>query len=338
MNDDFTYTIERFDVSGEQEVLAETVQLVHEPGQLVRVAGGGERTVDPSSDVPTAIANDPVLSEIRANQVTRITATGAAFDDLPFVLRVPGDADDFDATVWSKSLAEEHTVQDWVVQPGRNRVAYVNGSRWCPWPTTDGPRMLPEDWPSVRFTQTWAELSFIENGSMVSGLDCCYLGVITPVAVVGCFLPDTGVDGEVRLALWRRGQDTADDARLFVDWLLDWVVVKCWGFPPEDDLRNLLAQLFVEAALHDRNGKPTYGDELRAGVDSPLMFGSSGTSEWDLTVEIDDATVELALDEIARRSPRLSEIVTAARQPDSPPGKARRVAVEASRRCRTNRG
>lgn len=59
------------------------------------------------------------------------------------------------------------------------------------------------------------------------------------------------------------------------------------------------------------------------------MFGSGDSSEWALTVGIDDRTVELALDDIAQRSPRLSEIVAAARQPDSPSGEIHQAAVKA---------
>jgi len=192
MNENFTYKISRFGVSAETEMLKQHAELVCEHGALIlRVDGEADWTLT-TTNVASAIAEDPTLSEIRANQITRITAGGAALELLPFTLSVPGDPDDFDEALWSKTLADEHTHQDWVVQPGRCRVAYVNDDRWCPWPTADGPRMLPEDWPTVRLSSTWARLTFTETASMTSGLDEITLGLVTPGVVAACRDPDSG--------------------------------------------------------------------------------------------------------------------------------------------------
>lgn len=136
---DFTYVIERFDVSGEEEELIERAELVCEGDALVcLVQGRDERTLE-ATDVPSAIAGEPMLSEIRANQITRVTASDDVYDELPFLLQVAGDPDDFDATLWSAEMMEEHTALD---DLDRNmfRVAYVNGLRWFAYPTIDGDR------------------------------------------------------------------------------------------------------------------------------------------------------------------------------------------------------
>jgi hypothetical protein len=54
------------------------------------------------------------------------------------VLQVPGDIDDYDESLWSKPLADKHLEQVWEIQTGVYRVLYVNGDRWCPWPTAAG--------------------------------------------------------------------------------------------------------------------------------------------------------------------------------------------------------
>jgi hypothetical protein len=70
-------------------------------------------------------------------------------DRLPFVLQIPGDIDDYDESLWSEPLIDKYLDQEWEIQIGLYRVLFVNGQRWCPWPTAGGGRMLPEDWPEV---------------------------------------------------------------------------------------------------------------------------------------------------------------------------------------------
>ena len=45
------------------------------------------------------IATDPVLSAVRANQVTRIMAEPVSLRDLPMVLQMSGDGADFDQSL-----------------------------------------------------------------------------------------------------------------------------------------------------------------------------------------------------------------------------------------------
>ena len=322
MNENFTYKISRFGVSAETEVLMQHSELVREHGALIlRVDGEADRTLK-TTHVASAIAEESTLNEIRANQITRITAGGAALDLLPFTLRVPGDPDDFDETLWSKTLADEHTYENWVVQPGRCRVAYVNDDRWCPWPTDDGPRMLPEDWPTVRLSSTWARLTFTETASMTSGLDEITLGLVTPGVVAACRDPDSG---SLKVATWKRTGEPSDDAQIVVEWLLDWVP----GFYTRSDgFKALMTQLYVEAELHDRSGDELSGGALAAGWKTGLGFGDTDTSEWTLELAMPGNAGSIALDVIAESNERLSAIITAAHQPDSPEGRARHAALE----------
>ena len=322
MNADFTYVIERFDVSGDKEALIEHAELIRMKGTLMCSVGGEDRVLD-ARDVSSAIAAEPVLNEIRANQITRITAEGPGYDELPFVLRVPGDPDDFDEARWSKTLAGEHTSENWVVQPGRFRVAYVNDFRWCPFPTPHGPRMLPEAWPTAYLSPTWGHLTFVENGGMVSGQDELFIGLATERVVAACYYPDCTVDAsEHEVTLWRRGSDAAHDAQIFVDWLLDWIPAT-W-FREEE----MFVQLFVEAAVNGYNGSPVSGSRLSAGLPTAPFMGGNDTSEWNLELDLPSPAVSIALDLIAVRSPLLAEIVTAARDPHSPEAQKRRAALQ----------
>ena len=51
-------------------------------------------------------------------------------------------------------------------------------------------------------------------------------------------------------------------------------------------------------------------------------------SDWRLQLDLEPATIDAVLDLFAQRGPRLCDIVTAARDPESPAGLARRAAVE----------
>lgn len=321
MNDDFSYAISRFSVSTDEEVLVEHAELVRANGNLLlKEDGVPERTLS-SQDVAKAIGAEPVLSEIRPNQVTRITADGVAFDHLPFVLSVPGDPDDFDEALWSKTQADEHTRQDWVVQPGRYRVAYVNESRWCPWPTNTGPRMLPEEWPMVGLSPTWAQVTFCEAASMTSGTDEVTLGLVTPLVAAACRNPDAGT---LEVAVWPRNGDSTGDAEVFVRWLLDWLPEP---YSLEDGFKALMAQLFVEAECHGRSGEELAGSRLAAGWNISLGFGDTDTSEWNLALNLPGLVGSLALDLVEQRGGTLSAIVTAGRMPESTDGQARSAAL-----------
>ena len=331
MSEDFVYTVSRYGVSNDDEELVERAELVREHVQLIlRIAGQADRTLT-TTDVSVAIAEEPVLNEVRANQVTRIKAQGAALDLLPFGLTVPGNPDDFDEALWSPTLADMHTQQEWVVQPGRYRVAYVNDFRWCPWPTVDGPRMLPEQWPMVGLNPTWTRLTFSELGGMTSGLDDITLGLVTQRVVAACHNADSS---SLRVAVWQRSGDATEDAQIIVDWLLDWIP-RSFGMV-DDGLNGLLAQLFVEATWNGRNREHLEGGWLCAGSKTRPPFGDADTSHWCLDVSLPHGATSLAFDLIAARGGRFSTIVEAARMPNSAAGLARGAALVEWENAREN--
>jgi hypothetical protein len=323
MGSDFIYTVSRFGVSAETETLLEHAELVREAGTLVvRIDGLPDRKLS-TEDIPTAFAEERILSEIPANQITRIKAVGVALDLLPFLLTAPGDPDDFDERLWSKALANEHTSEEWVVQPGRCRVAYINDARWCPWPTEDGPRMLPENWPTLALSPMWARITFSELASMTSGVDEFTLGLVTPGVAAACSNPDSGT---LKAKLWQRTGTSADDARILVEWLLDWIP-KIY-FVATEDAKAFLTQLFVSVACNGRGGQSVSGSELVAGWGISLGVGDTDTSEWTLELSAPGVAYSRALDLISERSDRLAAIVTAGREPDSVESKARTKALE----------
>jgi hypothetical protein len=324
MGTELVYKIARYDVHTDEEVLIEGAQVFSRDGTLWRRVNDGPETVCPETDVAAMIGADAVLGEVRANQVTRITAEGEALRDLPLVLRVPGHGEDFDESLWS--VAMQHHLDYWdTAARGMYRVLYVNGARWGAWPTPEGERMLPEgndEWePSL--TPRVAELSFMESASRTSGTDTTAMGVLTPGAVVFIthFDADSGYYYEV---VPSRGGDAA----VFVDWLLDSKLARNY-FGGDPSGHALLAQLFVDAAMHGLNSETVAGSRLVAGTDAAgSPFGSSDTSDWTLELNIAPAMINAVLDRLAERGPQVADVVMAARDPSSPAGLARRAALE----------
>jgi hypothetical protein len=217
---DVIYEIARYDVGEDEEVLLERAQILRTDGSLSWRLD--DRPPNAAADWMSLIRDEPALNEVRANQVTRITAASELVDELPFLLVSPGDRDDFDEDAWSDELRGKHVCQEWVIQTGLYRVLYVNGDRWCPWPTAAGDRLLPERWPTIRLEPQWAELSFSETGSMISGVDKTVLGVVSSRVAASGTEPDPGVGyDEQEVRVWRRDGSVADDAHIFLEWLLD---------------------------------------------------------------------------------------------------------------------
>jgi hypothetical protein len=317
------YEIARYDVRGETEVLIERAQLCSENGGLRCRVDDGPESSCPGTDPVAVIRADPVLNEILANQVTRISGQPAVLQELPFVLRIPGHRDDFDDSLWSEAMEDEHVTQEWVWQTGMYRVLYVNGTRWSAWPTANGERMLPEDWPLIRLTPGWGHLQFCEWGSMVSGCSETVIGLATPSAVACATLIDEQ-DEEKDAVLWRRGDAARDDGAVFVKWLLEGVMWEGSGGLEE----AVLAQLFVDASMDDLNGVGIPGSRLAAEAQWGMDWGVDDSSEWQLELGLAPEVVDAVLDVLAERSPQLRDIVTAARDPASPAGVARRAALE----------
>ena len=70
------------------------------------------------------------------------------------------------------------------------------------------------------------------------------------------------------------------------------------------------------------------GSQLAAGAEKYLGWGDLDSSEWTLELNLKPDVVDAVLDLLAERSPRLSEIVTAARDPRSTEAEKRRAALK----------
>jgi len=162
-----------------------------------------------------------------------------------------------------------------------------------------------------------------QGAMMTVGFDETFIGLVTPGAVACVTLSDEW-DIQLVLELKRRG----DDAAVFVEWLLEgWLTNQYRGGCSRIDL--LLTQLFVETTVNDRNGESVAGSYLVAGRESSDEEGYLvlDSSEWALELHLDPIVIDRVLDLFARRGPRFSDIVTAARDPASPAGLARQAAL-----------
>ncbi len=208
------------------------------------------------------------------------------------------------------------------------RVLYVNGYQWGAFETEDGWRLLPDDngdWDfydngQIPALDMWGRITFGESASMTYGLDIGMIGLITPGVVITTWEPD---EQDAVISLNRRG----DDAEAFLGWLLDGGVCAEY-FGCDEAGQILMTQLFVGVAIGHEWGHIA-GDYLMAGTDYlEEVMGAYRTSEWTLDIGLDSSTVSAVLDRIVERGGPLADIVIAAREPDSPPGRARRAALD----------
>jgi hypothetical protein len=181
------YDISRYNPSGDTEVLVERAQLLDIGGALWRRSGDGSEIRCSSDDVAAEINADLMLSEVRADEVTRIAAGAIALRLLPLLLHVPGEAADAYEDCWSEAMAKEHLHVLSFAERDVNRVLYVNGIRWGWFDTTDGHRLLPDKPEDFEQTNgqlpsldTWGELTFGESASRTYGLDSTTIGLASP--------------------------------------------------------------------------------------------------------------------------------------------------------------
>lgn len=189
MSNEFEYEIARYSVQGDAELLIERAQLVNRNGAHWRRVGDEPETRCDDGVLGALIGGDPLLSEVRANQVTRIIAGPAALREIPLVLHLPGDSSDFDESLWSQAMVHEHLdSSDGTDGRGVYRVLYVNGDRWGAFSTSEGERLLPEGGDSEQLPfldPCWGELSFTEGGAMMTvGTDLTAIGVVMSTATV----------------------------------------------------------------------------------------------------------------------------------------------------------
>lgn len=323
MSSEVVYELARHGVAESTETLLEKHRIVGADGEYVlQDDRGNKRGI---GDLVATLREDPSLVDVRANQITRIWATSTVLDELPFVLRAPGEHSDIDLTTWSAELRDEHVYEAEFDQNALCRVCYVNGERWCPWPTPDGETFLPEEWPKAKLGKTWAAISFIETGSRVSGYDRTELGGVSAGVVASTIALDPGLDEEDHtVQVYRRQGDTADDARIFLDWLLDNPLERSWGL----GMGYSLVRLFVEAALNSASGRALCGDYLAAGDEFAPDVGGTESSEWTLHLNLPEDVVESALEQLSAANSELRDIVAAVDDPASQAAIERRELLE----------
>ncbi|SCL26107.1 hypothetical protein GA0070624_3239 [Micromonospora rhizosphaerae] len=322
MDGELVYEIARYSPRGEEERLCERAQVLRRGETLWRRGADGLEVACPGGEVAALISADPSLGEVHPNEVTRVQANQEALRNLPLVLSAPGGGEAVDRSLWSDGMWEKHIEEAESAQErGVHRVLYVNGARWPVFSTSEGERFLPEDpdWWGTEplLSPRWGELRFTETDSRTSGTDRTAIGLVTP-GVVACITRfDESQPEDVELA--RRG----DDAAAFVGWLLDGSLSTNFSVGEE-----LLAQLFVEASTGGHNGEAVPGSRLVEVDQENPIFGCYDSSEWTLQLELEPPMVDAILDVLADRSPRIAEIVEAARNPESPAGLARKAWLE----------
>jgi hypothetical protein len=172
-------------------------------------------------------------------------------------------------------------------------------------------------------TPCWGELTFSELDSRTCGIDRTSIGLATPGAVVCATAPDEW--GENEILLKRRG----DDSAMFVEWLLKGTLIDAYS-SANSFIDLMMGQLFVEASINECDGEDIAGSYLIAGrkIDEDQAMCAHDSSEWRLSLNLEPLVIDAVLDLIARCGPEFSEIVTAARDPESPSGIARRTALD----------
>lgn len=101
MDLEVVYEISRYAVDTDAEVMVERAHVLAENGALRLRDVDGPKHPASEKGVSTVIAAHPSHNEVRANHVTRIEAQPSALELLPFLLRAPSSADDFDESLWS---------------------------------------------------------------------------------------------------------------------------------------------------------------------------------------------------------------------------------------------
>lgn len=323
------YDIARFDPRSDTEELVERAQLLREADALwYRRPDGAENRCDVQS-VSVAVKRYPALHEVRPNQITRIAASDEAMHELPLALKLVGEPDEVDRSLWSDALWAEHVdnydPEAYFVNEAW-RAIYVNGHRWGIWPSVDGQVLLPFDdqLEEPRIDPRWADIRFTEFGSMTSGLDESWVGLVTP----GVIAAIVKLDEEPPSPVWLRSRRDGDASAL-VEWLFEGGLGDPF-FDCDPAGQQLLAQLFVAAAFGDFNGRGVPGSWLLDSrqANTNFMIGTADSSGWNLTLDLEPGVVEEVCDLMAHRSPQLAEIVEAARAPESAAGRRRRAYLE----------
>lgn len=324
MSEEIVCEVARYRRQGDAEELAEQVRLILDDETLHLSYHDGRGTSCDDSDPCEVIATEPDLHQVRVGQVTRIQGYPEVIERLPLLLRV---------TVASATPDSAEAITDANIDDAEDCDLYVSDQWWAPWQTTEGLRFCPTgafvtDSPDL--SPAWVQISFIETASRTSGYFTGQLGLITAAVVADIYDPDE--DATV-VTLSSR----ADDAQTVANWLLHGGFSRDF-YGGDSDGMAMLTQLFVDAALHPDGYDRINGDDLAAGITQYAEgFGSSPTAEWGMSLNLDDAVIHKVLDLLSETDPQLADIVTAARDPESPPGRARAAALkEIAEDCEAN--
>ncbi|MGV0734567.1 hypothetical protein, partial [Mycolicibacter sinensis] len=293
MDAETLYEIARYREYELPDELIDRIQLVRDPdGSLsVRYADGRETPCSEEDPLAVIVANQD-LHTVRPNELTHIKGTEEIRAELPLVLRA------LDAEVHGESYEVCVDYQYWGVIDAADRM-------W----------VLPSDCYELDFVDEWARISFIETGSMTSGLDTAYLGMITPTLVADF----CNLDGEsAQITVSRRD----DDAKILADWLLDGHFSKYFC------TQELIVQLFMEAVKFHRTTVEMRGDRLAAGVVPYGNFGTSPTAEWSLALKLGTDVRDGVLERFRARGGQIAAIVDGGLNPDSAIGRARAAALK----------
>jgi len=326
MTTNSAYELVRFDVSADEEQPVERIRLEVRDGAIWRSADDQAGIHCKATTVAAAIEADPALNEIRADQVTRITAGPDALATLPFLLKIPGNADEYNEDKWSTAMQKEHIEES--SGPLRNgyRILYVNGERWGAFNTSGGMYLLPESDAGTGeeyfpVMTPLAVLGFSAEGGF-SGGDDSVLGSPTPGTVAWAQMYSE--DSEANIGLELR----ANDARTLVDWLLYGPFTEKNFWDDKNTGEKLITQLFAEIVVGTSDGVRVTGDYLAAGNDvAEDAIGIWDTSYWTLSLFFDDEVIRSALD-LLGEVPEVAHIVTAARNRKSKQAAARRAALK----------
>lgn len=287
------YEIVRYRENEGLDELIDRIQLTRDPdGSLTLRHDDGRKTSSSGDDARAVIAANQDLHGVRPNERTRVRGTKEIRAELPLLLRA------LDTDVY-----------------GEDYEVWVDDEPWGVVSADDRMWVLPSDGYELNFIDRWASASFIETGSMTSGLDRTALGMITPTLVADfCDL-----DGESpRITISRRD----DDATTIANWLLNGNLSEYFGTP------ELLVQLFTEAAKGSGSVSEISGSRLAAGIVLDGDFGTSPTALWSLDLELSADVRDRVLDRLRERGGCIAEIVEGATNPDSALARARAVELK----------
>jgi hypothetical protein len=343
MNGTVIYEIARYGVDTDQEVLVERAQLLRTGGNLSwRLAGDEERPCT-TDNLVDAIAATPALFDVHPDHVTRIHAVADVVQELPLLLRPTGEWGDIDESLWSEEMSFEHLGGEvWDLLPfDSNRVLYVNDEPWNTWHTSDADRMLPAGDSEPLIATQWARASLYESAPMNSGETNSVVGLLTSTIVSVIYTPSSGdpvdEDDPGSIITLHRWDHTAESAGNI---LADWITASPVDFYFYHDGTfadpKFFVQLLIEAASNTETYTTRTPEQLieACGYDMDYFNRTDGdppSTDFGLHLDVEPDVIEAALAAVAKADPEYADMITAARNLQSPQALVRAERVAAIR-------